>query len=145
MRSYRLKQTSIGQHSPGYLNEPVKNIIKSFNCNNLVIADIGCGTGKQCEEFKKSIDAKFIGVDFSPATINYLKTTHIFDELFLCSSDKLPLADKSCKVALSMENMEHLYIDQVYNALSELLRISEYIIITTPFPENCMNIPWITS
>ena len=66
MREYRIKQTKLGQHSPEYLNNPVKNIIKNINYENLIIADIGCGTGKHCEEFKKTIKAKYICVDFSP-------------------------------------------------------------------------------
>ena len=141
LREYRTKITQIGQNSPLYLNTPVSNIIEGIK--HSTIADIGCGNGEQCKLFKNNFKAKFIGVDFSPATIDYLNKEKIFDEVYLCSSDKLPLKDKSCDVSLSMENLEHLYIDQVYNALSELIRISDYIIITTPAPEYCMNLNWI--
>lgn len=42
-----------------------------------------------------------------------------------------------------MENLEHLYIEEVVPALSELSRISEYIIITTPTPETVINTGWL--
>ena len=141
LREYRTKITQIGQNSPLYLNKVVSDIIKDID--HSIIVDIGCGNGKQCELFKNKFKAKFIGVDFSPATINYLNKEKIFDEVYLCSSDKLPLNDKSSNISLSMENLEHLYTDQVYNALSELIRISEYVIITTPAPEYCMNLNWL--
>ena len=141
LREYRTKITQIGQNSPLYLNTPVSEIIESIK--HSTIADIGCGNGEQCKLFKNNFKAKFIGVDFSPATVDYLNKEKIFDEVYLCSSDKLPLKDKGCDISLSMENLEHLYIDQVYNALLELIRISNYIIITTPAPEYCMNLNWI--
>ena len=147
MRESRIKTTTIGQYSPLELNLEIQNVInKHINLNNKsIICDIGCGIGKQTELLKNKINCKYCGVDFSPATIEYLKNTNIFDEVILCSCDTLPFPDKYCNLAISMENLEHLYEDQVVNALKELIRISEYVIITTPRPDYCMFMPWLNS
>lgn len=84
-----------------------------------------------------------VGIDFSPATIAYLQTQPIFHEAHLCSSATLPLATKSTTVSLSMENLEHLYYEDVYDALMEQQRVSEYMIITTPLPTEVMNLSWL--
>lgn len=143
MREYRHTITTIGQHSPVELNDPVRDVLMTLDFNS--IADIGCGTGFQSSLLKKKFNnVKFIGVDFSPATIDYLKTIDLFDEIYLASSKQLPLPDKYTDVALSMENLEHLYTEDVLHALYELQRIGKYILITTPTPDFVVNIAWLT-
>ena len=41
-------------------------------------------------------------------------------------------------------NLEHLYHHQVINAFKELVRISEYIIITIPTINSIVNVRWLT-
>jgi SAM-dependent methyltransferase len=145
MRRYRIDITTQGQSSSPSLNIDIKRIIKThLNLNDdSIICDIGCGIGKHSELLKSEINCKYYGIDFSPKTIEYLKTKDIFDESILCSSDILPFPDKFCDVAISIENLEHLYEEQVVNALKELVRVSKYVIITTPRPDECMNLEWI--
>ena len=145
MRQYRIDITTNGQYSPLELNVEIQNIIHNqLNLNReSIICDIGCGIGKHAELLKNKINCKYYGIDFSPATIEYLKNTNIFDEAILCSSDTLPFSDKYCDVAISMENLEHLYEEQLVNAIKELARISKYVIITTPRPDQVMNMRWI--
>jgi len=143
MRTYRQEITTKGQHSPENLNYYVQDVLKEIN-HFTSIADIGCGTGFHSNILKQIYpNCKFIGVDFSQATMEYLKDTTIFDQIFLASSKKLPLPDKYTDIAISMENLEHLYIEDVLDALYELKRISKYIIITIPTPEAVINVPWL--
>lgn len=147
VRNYRVEVTNIGQRSPTYINYYVQNVIdKILQTDNInKIGDIGCGIGFHSNLLKEKYrNTSFIGVDFSKATIEYLKNnTTIFDELFLCSSKKLPITDKYFDIAISMENLEHLYYEDVIDALYELKRTGKYIIITTPTPSRVVNIPWL--
>jgi ubiquinone/menaquinone biosynthesis C-methylase UbiE len=145
MRKYRVDITNMGQSSPLELNKYVETLLDNLNLDKKsIICDIGCGIGKQCEILKNKFDCRFYGIDFSPATVSYLKDKNIFDEVFLASSDTLPIGTKSCEVAISMENLEHLYEEQVLNALKELIRVSNHVIITTPRPQDCMYMPWLS-
>ena len=110
------------------------------------IADVGCGIGNHAQLFRKSLEnINIIGLDFSEAVIETIKQKNIFNEVFFCNSEKIPLSNKSVDIALSLENLEHLYYEEVINALEELKRISKYVIITTPEEEEVINIPWLTS
>lgn len=147
MREYRKRIVNNGQHSPDYLNDYVVEVIKKINENNKQmnkIADIGCGLGYHCIKLKNRFpEFKYIGVDFSEATLNYLNGKNIFDETYLAGADVLPISDNYVDIAISMENLEHLYAEEVIPALRELSRISKYIIITTPTPDRVVNVGWL--
>ncbi len=49
-----------------------------------------------------------------------------------------PYKDKQFDIALSMENLEHLYSTQSISAIREMTRIENYVIITTPVPPECV-------
>jgi len=122
----------------------LKNYYKKDNINK--IGDIGCGTGFHANLLKKKYNnLSFIGVDFSKATVNFIKNSNnkIFDEIYFASSKKLPINDKYFDIVISMENLEHLYYEDVLDALYELKRTSKYIIITTPLPSYVVNIEWL--
>ena len=146
MREYRNIIVNNGQASPDYLNDFVVECIEKIKNTRKIekIADVGCGLGSHCIKYKNKVsECKYIGIDFSEATINYLKNKQIFDEIYLSGADKLPIPENYVDIAISMENLEHLYIEEVVPALSELSRISEYIIITTPTPETVINTGWL--
>jgi ubiquinone/menaquinone biosynthesis C-methylase UbiE len=148
MRSYRIELQTGGQKSPEYLNKHVRDVLeilitKNSRCN---IVDVGCGIGFQCELLKKHYpNLSFTGVDFSEATINYLKnSTSMFDKIIYASSSLLPIKDKEYDISLSMENLEHLYYEEVLDAFKEFQRISKIIIITTPTPNRVVNVRWLS-
>jgi len=146
MRSYRQEITTIGQHSADYLNVYVQEAIHKISMNHNIckIGDIGCGIGLHSKMLKNKFDhIHFTGIDFSKATIDYLSQNKIFDEIILASSSKLPITDKYFDIVISMENLEHLYYEDVLEALYELKRTSKFIIITTPIPELVVNTRWI--
>lgn len=139
------------QSSPVGLQDLVVSLL-----NGSVIADIGCGAGVHAYLLKNQwgvnhldknpgVNAPvFIGIDFSKKAIEKLKTRGAFDEVYLSSSDRLPLHDCSVDTAISMENMEHLYKEEVEGAINELCRVAKSrIIITTPWPDNVINIEFL--
>jgi SAM-dependent methyltransferase len=146
IRQYRIDLTTKGQHSPLVLNKPVCEVINRLNIPaDASVIDIGCGMGEHAKLIKEKFPSfRMVGVDFSPATVAYLQKGSVYDAVHLCSSSTLPLATRSGTVSLSMENLEHLYYEDVVNALSEQKRVADYMIITTPLPSEVMNIQWLS-
>lgn len=145
-RSYRKRMCRMGQASPTWLNDFVcRALDKLLECVEInSIMDVGCGTGKHSGLLKEKYqNIKLKGLDFSEATYNFLQNSKIFDEVFLGCSNKLPLDDKCIDLSLSMENLEHLYEENVYNAMVELKRISKCIIITTPNATGVIDLKWL--
>ncbi len=106
-----------------------------------VVADIGCGNGVHAYILRSVLSAassepmRFYGVDFSPKAVASLRKRGLFDKVYLATSTRLPLPDKCVDTALCIENLEHLYSDQVVPAIRELGRIArQRIVITTPWP-----------
>ena len=148
IRDYRYNICNKGQTTGLSLNKYVTNCIDNIGVNNILnICDIGCGIGEQSKLLLSQYpNFKFTGIDWSHITIDYLhKNTSFFNEIVHCKSSNLPFNDKQFSLALCMENMEHLYINDCINAFKELKRISEYIILTVPRPEYIVNYSWLNS
>lgn len=145
-RPYRKRICAQGQSSGAWLNKFVCDALERLSENTEInsIMDVGCGTGKQAGLLKEKYqNIKFKGLDFSEATYKFLQNSKIFDEVFLGCSNKLPLDDNCIDLALSMENLEHLYKENVYNAMEELKRISKCILITTPNATGVIDLKWL--
>lgn len=153
VRSYRQQLVTAGQASPLGLGRTVAKLIKNKLENKILakplrIVDVGCGLGSNMMLIKKLLPKAFIsilGIDWSPATVELHKTNpdSIYDEIRLCDSTKLPYDDNEFDIALSMENLEHLYGDGCVRSLEEMKRISKYLVITTPLPTHVINFAWI--
>lgn len=89
--------------------------------------------------------SKIEGVDWSPATVekHNKDCNSIYNKVTLCHSGKLPFIDNEFDIAISMENLEHLYANQSIFAIKEMARIAKYILITTPIPPDCINFSWV--
>lgn len=143
-RPYRKQICSVGQHSPEYLSKYVIDTITFNSIPTDTFIDVGCGVGFHANLLKKVFQSRFIGIDFSDATIRYHNKLDvpIYDEIH-CSSAKLP--DKHGTISLCMENLEHLYYEDVLEAINELKRVGDYVIITLPTPEMVINKLWLES
>ena len=146
IRPYRSRMCTMGQASPTWLHEfickALESLLESVEINSIM--DVGCGTGKHSGLLKEKYqNITFKGLDFSEATYNFLQNSKIFDEVFLGYSNILPLQDKCVDLALSMENLEHLFEENVFNAMIELKRISKSIIITTPNATGVIDLKWL--
>jgi ubiquinone/menaquinone biosynthesis C-methylase UbiE len=152
VRAPRLQLTTAGQASPPELGEKVAALLKDFlakeNVEAASILDVGCGLGNQMALIKERCPGCFgyvAGVDWSPATVNKHNSADdaIYNEVVLCSSDRLPYEAQKFDLALSMENLEHLYEQDSIRAISEMMRVAKYIVISTPPPSDCINFRWL--
>jgi SAM-dependent methyltransferase len=149
VREYRRRLVTAGQSSPLYLSDvPIlwlDKLAQAFG-RPLSVLDVGCGLGDQMRRIRERLPhalARVGGVDWSPATVRFHATSGIYDEMLPADSAALPAADQSWDVALSMENLEHLYGQQSIAAIRELARVGRSVIITTPLPGDVVNRPWL--
>jgi len=153
VRQYRLLITSAGQASPPELGYRVVDILKQHLHSEsrsapISVLDVGCGLGHQMALIHSSLPQLFSrieGVDWSPATIDkhLADDESVYDQVTLCQSDRLPFEDGQFDLALSMENLEHLYGDASIRAIAELARVAKHVLISTPLPHDCINFRWI--
>ena len=152
-RHYRESLAHHGQVSPLFITDLVQLHLVGGS-----IADIGCGAGVPVSIIRARwpwtmpfidegiTDPTFVGIDFSPRAVSYAETYGAYDRVVLAESASLPLGDQEVDVALSIENLEHLYPDEVGPALAELVRIARRrVIISTPWPWDVVNVRWIES
>lgn len=154
LREYRHKITTYGQASPPWIADGVVQILQNHFADHikekktLSIIDVGCGLGEQMKIINQRLPGLFHninGIDWSPATVHKHANDgqSIYNNVSLCDSKNLPYQDKIFDIALSMENLEHLYGEYSIDAISELSRIAKYVIITTPNPEDIVNKNWL--
>lgn len=154
VREYRRLITTVGQASPFWVAEGVIQILKHhFGTipsagRKLSVIDVGCGLGVQMQRIAKALPDFFAdieGVDWSPATVDLHRAekTPIYKKVSLCDSAGLPFEDGAFDIALSMENLEHLYGQRPLLAVKELARISKFVLVTTPLSQDCINCEWL--
>jgi SAM-dependent methyltransferase len=139
-----------GQTSPCHLATFAVDRISYISlCKNrpLSLLDVGCGSGEQFDSISNRIGLekinKKIGIEWSPAAVEKHKTKTIFDNVVHCQSERLPFSDREFDIVTSIENLEHLYVEDVITAIEELKRVAEYIILITPLPKDIINYWWL--
>lgn len=153
VRVYRQLLVTAGQASPPDLGHAVVEILKELHEDEnsrrgISVIDVGCGLGHQMALIKQALPNMFIrveGIDWSPATVakHQSDPDSVYDKVTLCASDKLPFADGEFDLALSMENIEHLYGQLCVGAVAEMARVATRLIVTTPLPSDCINFAWL--
>jgi ubiquinone/menaquinone biosynthesis C-methylase UbiE len=154
LRDYRFKITSAGQQSPPSLSSRVISFIRdgvwraSKPRKSLSILDVGCGLGSQMARIKSTLPHVFSrieAIDWSPATVEKLQSdaSSVYDAVTLCGSDKLPFREGEFDIALSMENLEHLYGQRSIDSIKEMARVARHVVITTPLPQDCINLGFL--
>lgn len=155
VRAYRKQLTSTGQASPPHIAKMVSCLLQLQFSNmypnaqrRYSILDIGCGLGVQMSSIVQSSPNLFssvCGIDWSPATVEHHNSdaASVYHEVRLGDSAVLPFKDGEFDIALSMENLEHLYDDTALASLAEMKRVARYLVITTPLPHKCINFNWI--
>jgi ubiquinone/menaquinone biosynthesis C-methylase UbiE len=150
-RPWRAILDNFGQGSDLFLAEWVLDEIAGDS-----IVDVGCGSGVPTSIIRgnwfrtkswnqrRALPTAIVGIDFSPTAVSKSSKYGAFDEVREASAAQLPAADKEFEVAISIENLEHLYRDEVLSALKELARVSSrQILITTPWPWDVCNVGWL--
>ena len=151
MREYREAMSVLGQASPIFLTQALIP-----HLHGTTIIDVGCGSGlpvsiiRSCWSSTASwrLERKFperiVGLDFSATAITYASKFGAYDEVRLANAGELPATSAEFETALSMENLEHLWIDELGGAIEELIRVSSReVLITTPWPWEVINKQWL--
>lgn len=150
MRELRRTLQQYGQSSDAF----VANLVRP-HLDGASLVDVGCGSGVQAAllraawagtpAFRRGIERPWLlGIDRSARASCYAARYGPYDEVILGDSTALPLVARSVDVALSLENLEHLYPDEARLALAELARVARgSLIVTTPWPWTVVNGPWL--
>lgn len=108
----------------------VINLIKKYNqVNNPKILDIGCGTGKNLEEFKKI--GTIFGLDNSPDALKYCLMRGL-KNLRLGSAEKTNLKTNYFDVITLLDVLEHTDDNKTLKEMHRILKSHGLIIITVP-------------
>jgi SAM-dependent methyltransferase len=83
------------------------------------------------------------GLDWSPVAVQRLQGNAVYSKVLLCQSSILPFNTNEFDVAISIENLEHLYVNEVVPAIAEMTRVAKHIIIVTPAIHNIINLGWL--
>jgi SAM-dependent methyltransferase len=149
MREYR-ETLAKGQTSPFYCGDyAIEKINQLYDRlqRPLSILDIGSGSGQMMkyiiDRVGKDKIVRLVGLDWSPTAVERLNLLDFYNQIFLCQSSKLPVSAKEFDIAISIENLEHLYLDDVIPAIQEMSRVAEHIIIVTPTPQDVINFNWL--
>ena len=122
-----------GYKYDGRWSEVAKKLIEQYNLKEKsAILDIGCGKGYLLYEIKKLIPPlKIHGADISEYAINKSKK-EIRDRLCIRpAQEKYPQEDNYYDLALSINTLHNLTIEDLLKALAELQRIArnKYVVV----------------
>lgn len=119
----------------------VKHCSKKLDFEGKVVLDFGCGNGYMYEWLKIHGIEKYIGVDFSEESVDYIKSNYQDDARVkgvLINDLSKEVASNSVDIILVTEVIEHLY-DDVLEADIEIwksvLKTDGRIILSTPNAE----------
>jgi SAM-dependent methyltransferase len=142
-RPYREKHKEHGQTAPLELSDYVIKLIEEMKNKPMSILDVGCGSGEQFKKISYTVGketfSRTVALDWSTKAVDLLKTKDVYNEVYLAQSSKLPFKDQEFDVVLSIENLEHLYKEDVIPAIEEMKRVAKYIILVTPLPSHVIN------
>ena len=150
MSKYQREVLRQGQTSPlslgDYAIAEIRDLYHSLG-RPLRILDIGSGSGAQMDRIVRHCGehafSQRVGLDWSVEAVNRLKTSTIYNQVKLCQSSELPFDNGEFDIAISIENLEHLYASDVLPAIREMMRVADKIVIITPHPRDVVNLGWL--
>ncbi|HOW36116.1 MAG TPA: class I SAM-dependent methyltransferase [Candidatus Omnitrophota bacterium] len=114
--------------------KPVVKRLKDFYnlSETAAILDIGCGKGFMLHDFKELMpQATVAGIDVSTYAIEHAMPS-VKPFLKIASAEKLPYADKSFDLVISINSIHNLPLERLKTALREIQRVcrgSSYITV----------------
>lgn len=148
MRKYRLS-TLAGQTSDVSLAAFAVLIIDELYeklQRPITVLDVGCGSGQvmQCIEHQvQDRLGKHLGVDCSVSGLKTAQEMANYDYVLPGDINNLPFLDKEFDLVIVFEIIEHLYKNQVIPCLKEWQRVSNYMVLSTPFAQDVINISFL--
>jgi ubiquinone/menaquinone biosynthesis C-methylase UbiE len=113
-------------YNPKYWTPVIKTLTKYWNINSHTsVLDVGCGKGFLLYDLKKAVKGiKVMGLDISNYAINN-SMEEIKNNLVLGNAKKLPFADNSFDIVLSINTIHNLNNKECSIALREISRVSK--------------------
>ena len=114
-----------GNYYDGRWRPVAENLARHYALpENARILDVGCGKGFLLFELTQVLPkASVTGLDISTYAIENAKA-EVRSSLVVGDAAKLPFPDKSFDLVLSINTLHNLYIDQLWNAIGEMERVS---------------------
>lgn len=98
------------------------------------LLDVGAGHGVFLEELKAARDLDGVGIEITPAKVNYARSRGI--DLRLGDASQLRFGDGAFDAVVSCEVLEHLPFGVYESALREFARVARrWVVLTVPFDE----------
>ena len=113
-------------YRPGYWSDVANSLIENYRLNNQSkILEIGCGKGFLLYEMQLLLPGLDVyGLDISTYAIENAKE-EIKDRLILGNAQELPYATGQFDFAFSINTFHNLYNFELFNALKEIVRVSQ--------------------
>lgn len=124
-----------GYHYDGRWHSVAEDIARHYNLKpDASILDVGCGKGFLLYEFTRVLpQAKVAGIDISQYAIDNAKK-EVRPFVRAGNAAKLPFADRSFDLVVSIITLHNLYIYDLWQALREIERVgkkAKYIVVET--------------
>ncbi|MFT4551417.1 MAG: ubiquinone/menaquinone biosynthesis C-methylase UbiE [Chlamydiales bacterium] len=114
-----------GYHYDGRWVQVVERMKEHYGLSeDAAILDIGCAKGFLLHDFKQCMPKSTVrGIDVSRYAIDCSMET-VKPHLEVCSAEKLPYADNSFDLVLSLTTIHNLHLEPLKDALKEIQRVS---------------------
>lgn len=94
------------------------------------ILDVGCGAGKNVEEFSKIGNA--YGIDNSSQALGFCKEKRHLKNIFRAEAEKTPFAKNSFDIVTLLDVLEHTDDEKTIKEMGRILKKDGAVIITVP-------------
>lgn len=107
----------------------VKRLIQAYAVKHPDILDVGCGTGKNMEEFMKV--GRVAGIDVSPEAIAFCKKRGL-KSVLIGDATHMPFAPGKLDVVVALDVIEHVDEDGAVGEMRRILKPGGILIVTVP-------------
>jgi len=113
-----------GYHYDGRWRTVAEQMVEHYQLPpDASILDVGCGKAFLLYEFTQVLpQATVRGIDISAYAIEHAKE-HVREHLTVGRADELPFEDHSFDLIISINTLHNLYLDSLWQALSEIERV----------------------
>lgn len=128
---------SAGKNLPSIKEQKSKEfILKNINFNKKIVLDLGCGYGRDIEDFYKAGAKEVFGVDNSELMIEEAKRkTKFLDNRLVSDITNLPFSENKFDIVIAKHSLHYLSdLNSAWLEIARVLKENSYLIFTIPHP-----------